>query len=180
MFIHARACVRVCVHALHTRARPSEHYTAACPGLLHSIRDIPHSSHTCKKRIGGGGALLGCPPATTPMPMQRHLWARGTSEPFTGQENPPLFAPWEAPCSGNARFPAFPPSPFLRRARVTLFRFGVSPLGEMARDERGREACCSRWSGDPGRSRRCTCVCECVWADRRVQPSSTLFLNGRF
>lgn len=37
-------------------------------------------------------------------------------------------------------------SPFLRRARVTLFRFGVSPLGEMARDEekRGREACCSR------------------------------------
>lgn len=135
---------RACVYALHTRARPSEHYTAACPGLLHSIRDIPHSSHTCKKRIGGGGALLGCPPATTPMPMQRHLWARGTSEPFTGQENPPLFAPWEAPCSGNARFPAFPPSPFLRRARVTLFRFGVSPLGEMARDERGREACCSR------------------------------------
>lgn len=68
---------------------------AACPGLLHSIRDIPHSSHTCKNTSVGTRCLrclllirtLGLPP----QPMPRHLWAKGTSEPFTGQENPRFF-----------------------------------------------------------------------------------------
>lgn len=43
---------------------------AACPGLLHSIRDIPHSSHTCKNTSVGTRCLrclllirtLGLPP----------------------------------------------------------------------------------------------------------------------
>lgn len=65
---------------------------AACPGLLHSIRDIPHSSHTCKNTSVGTRCLRclllirSSPFAATTVP--RHLWAKGTSEPFTGQENP--------------------------------------------------------------------------------------------
>lgn len=83
MFIHARVCVCY-VHGRASIARP------ACPGLLHSIRDIPHSSHT--------NASVEVPRRHE---MQRHLWARGTSEPFTGHQrilafcavgsaNPPL------------------------------------------------------------------------------------------
>lgn len=87
MFIHrARACTR---YTEHGRASIT---LAACPRLPHSIRDIPHSSHTCKNAsVEVHGASdpsvvdTSKPPATMPLPMPRHLWARGTSEPFTGR-----------------------------------------------------------------------------------------------
>lgn len=88
--------------------------------MLHSIRDIPHSSHTCKNTSVGTRCLrclllirtLGLPP----LPCPRHLWAKGTSEPFTGQENPPRFF-----CRGKKRR-TVPPSSYESQRLIASFR----------------------------------------------------------
>lgn len=121
----ARVCTR---YTEHGRASITRRRVPGCFIPFAIFHILPTRVRTHRWRCLGYPLLIPKPPATTPMPMQRHLWARGTSEPFTGQENPPLFAPWEAPCSGN---PAFQPRSFAGSNDIYALRyFALLPLGE--------------------------------------------------
>lgn len=125
MFIDARACV----YALY-RARPSEHYTAACPGLLHSIRDIPHSSHTCTN------ASVEVPRIPVVDTQASRHDTDADAAPFMGQGNirtvygtgeSSAFCAVGSTLLWKSRFPA----PFLRRIERSALRYFVLlPLGE--------------------------------------------------
>lgn len=120
---------RACVYALH-RARPSEHYTAACPGLLHSIRDIPHSSHTCTN------ASVEVPRIPVVDTQASRHDTDADAAPFMGQGNirtvygtgeSSAFCAVGSTLLWKSRFPA----PFLRRIERSALRyFALLPLGE--------------------------------------------------
>lgn len=101
MFIHARARV--------LRARPSEHCTAGVSRVasFHS-RYSTFFPHVCTN-----ASLI----LSRRHEMQRHLWARGTSEPFTGHQrilafcavgsaNPPLQPHFVEPIRNKIGFSA--------------------------------------------------------------------------
>lgn len=153
----ARVCTR---YTEHGRASITRRRVPGCFIPFAIFHILPTRVRTHRWRCLGYPLLIPKPPATTPMPMQRHLWARGTSEPFTGQENPPLFAPWEAPCSGNFPLSSPVPSPD-RTIRVTLFRF-VTLRGARG-SSREREMRFRKMQKVYAR----VCACMCVWEGRR-------------
>lgn len=101
VWVPGRRCAIVLARVHTSTAERALH--TACPGLLHSIRDIPHSSHTCKN-TSVGTRCLRC------LLLIRTLnWLAATTvqcaPPFMGQGNirtvygtgeSSLFLPWEA------------------------------------------------------------------------------------
>lgn len=157
MFIDARACV----YALH-RARPSEHYTAACPGLLHSIRDIPHSSHTCTN------ASVEVPRIPVVDTQASRHDTDADAAPFMGQGNirtvygtgeSSAFCAVGSTLLWKSRFPA----PFLRRIERSALRyFALLPLGERFFSRKRDEI-----QEDAEGVRSCMCVYVCVCLGRK-------------
>lgn len=89
MLLHTRRSASAsCAACIYVRAldRSRVHVNVSvCLGLLHSIRDIPHSSHTCKNTSVGtrcSRCLTLIRTAGLRYTAPRHLWGRGG-----GQEN---------------------------------------------------------------------------------------------